>query len=325
MVIAVLVFIAGFFLLLISADRFVDGAAAAAKHAGMPPLLIGIIIVGFGTSAPEMLVSAIAALEGKPELALGNAYGSNIANIALVLGFTAIFYPITVQSKIVRRELPLLLGLGLFSGWQLWDGMLSRLDASILIVGLIALIAWSAWSAKHNPEGDALEPELKQELDSQVMGLKVALFKLFTGLTVLIFSSFILIESAVYIAEYFGVSDLVIGLTVVALGTSLPELAATMAAVRKGDHNMAIGNIIGSCLFNLLAVVGIAGVISPMPVIPEVMSRDWPTMFGLIICLCLMAWSFRGTGRINRFEGIALCGIYIAYNTYLGYTSVAHG
>lgn len=316
MLMSLLAIVAGFALLVWSADRFVDGAAATAKHFGMSALLIGILIVGFGTSLPEMVVSAIAAWEGNPGLSLGNAYGSNITNIALILGVTGLIAPITVHSGVIKKEIPLLLGIGLFSGWQLWDGELSRADGIILIAGFFTLIGWSIFSALRNRH-DNLGKEMNGQLEEHPMPLKPALLWTLIGLTLLVISSRILVWGAVNIAHELGVSDLIIGLTIVALGTSLPELAASVIAARKGEHDIALGNVLGSNMFNLLAVAGIAGVIHPLHVSPEILTRDWPVMMGLIMLLFVMAYGFGKEGRINRPEGAALLACYIAYNSWL--------
>ena len=317
MTLAILAILGGFILLVWSADRFVEGAAATAKHAGMPPLLIGMVIVGFGTSAPEMVVSAMAALDGNPDLALGNALGSNIVNTGLILGVTALVAPIVVHSKIVRKELPLLFVIGLISGALLWNGSLSRVEAIVLLVGFFGLIGWTIFTALRG-RGDALEAETEAELVEHSMPLGRAIFWLALGLILLIVSSRILVWGAVSIAQTLGVSDLVIGLTIVALGPSLPELAASVIAARKGEHDIAIGNVVGSNMFNILAVVGIAGVISPMPHISaEVLTRDWPVMMAMTVALFVMAYGFRGQGRINRVEGALLLTAFAAYNTWL--------
>jgi cation:H+ antiporter len=314
---ALLAILGGFVLLVWSADKFVEGAAATAGHAGMPSLLIGIVIVGFGTSAPEMVVSAMAALDGNPDLALGNALGSNIVNTGLVLGVTALVAPIAVHSKIIRRELPLLFGIGLVTGLLFWGGSLTRLEALLLLAGFFALIGWSVVEALRG-HGDALETETMQELESHAMSLGRAIFWLVAGLLLLIVSSRVLVWGAVTIAEALGVSDLVIGLTIVALGTSLPELAASVVAARKGEHDIALGNLVGSNMFNLLAVVGIAGVIAPMPTLaPEILTRDWPVMMVLIAVLGVTAYGFRGPGRINRLEGALLVLAFAAYYGWL--------
>lgn len=311
--------IAGFAILVWSADKFVDGAAATAKHLGMPTLLIGIIIVGFGTSAPEMVVSAIAAMEGNTGLALGNAIGSNIVNIALILGITAVIAPITVNSKIVRKEIPILLLIVLFSGYLLFDNTLTFAEGILLLIGFFALVGWSIYAAIKG-KGDALESDMEDELIEHAMSLKVGIIWLIIGLVLLIASSRLLVWGSVGVATEFGVSDLIIGLTIVALGTSLPELAASIIAARKGEHDIAIGNIVGSNMFNILAVIGIATVIAPMNNIPlEVLQRDWIVMLVLTIALLVMSYGFRAkNGVINRVEGTILILCYVAYNTYLG-------
>lgn len=313
--------IAGFAILVWSADKFVEGAASTAKHLGMPSLLIGILIVGFGTSAPEMVVSAIAAMEGNPALALGNALGSNIVNIALILGVTAIVAPITVNSNIVKKEIPLLLLIVLASGYLLLDNSLTLIEGIVLISGFFTLIAWSIVSAFRG-RGDTLEAEMDSELIEHEMSLKAGIIWLVIGLVLLIASSRLLVWGAVGVAHEFGVSDLIIGLTIVALGTSLPELAASVIAARKGEHDIAIGNVVGSNMFNILAVIGIATIIAPMNGIPaEVLNRDWIVMLALTIALLVMSYGFRNKeGKITRIEGFALIICYIAYNSYLGMT-----
>ena len=313
----------GFALLVWSADRFVDSAASTAKHLGMPSLLIGILIVGFGTSAPEMVVSAIAAYEGNPGLALGNAIGSNIVNIALILGITAIVAPIAVNSKIVKKEIPLLLLIVLFTGYLLLDNTLTLFEGVILLAGFFALVLWSVFAAFRS-RGDSFEDQMDIELNEDIMSLKVGIMWLVFGLILLIASSRLLVWGAVGVANSFGVSDLIIGLTIVALGTSLPELAASVMAARKGEHDIAIGNVVGSNMFNLLAVIGIAVIIAPMNSIPlEVLQRDWTIMLLLTIALFVMAYGFKGrNGRINRVEGTILILCYAAYNTYLGMSLV---
>lgn len=316
MSIALLAIVAGLALLVWSAGRFVEGAAATAGHFGMPPLLIGMVVVGFGTSAPEMVVSALAASQGNPGLALGNAYGSNIANIALILGITALITPIAVHSQVMRRELPILTLVTLFAGWQVLDGTLSRLDALMLIGVFFVLLGWSIWSGLRGAS-DPMAADVTAELEAHAMPLRRALGWLVAGLVLLILSSRILVWGAVDLATAFGVSDLIIGLTIVAIGTSLPELASSIIAARKGEHDLALGNILGSNLFNTLAVVGIAGMISPMAVADEVLVRDLPVMAALTIALFLLGYGFRGPGRINRVEGALLLAAFLGYTVYL--------
>ena len=319
MILATVAILLGFTLLLYSADRFVEGAAIAARYAGMPSLLIGMIIVGFGTSAPEMMVSVFAAYDDNPGLALGNAYGSNIVNIALVLGVTAMICPILVHSNIVRKELPLLLALVVFAGFLLLDGVFSGVDGVLLLCCFFVLVGWSIFSALKN-KGDNLGKEVDDELVSLDMSLRRAVFWLITGLILLLISSKILVWGSVRIALELGVSDIIIGLTIVALGTSLPELAASVMAVRKGEHDIALGNVIGSNMFNLLAVAGLAGIIAPANIDPALLTRDWTVMALLTLVLLVMAYGFKKQGRVNRFEGSLLVLSYVAYNVYLAYT-----
>ncbi|AXS83181.1 sodium:calcium antiporter [Marinobacter sp. Arc7-DN-1] len=286
MLMAIGAILAGLVLLVWSADKFVEGSATTARHFGMPPLLIGMVVVGFGTSAPEMAVSALAASQGNPGLALGNAYGSNITNIALILGITALLAPIAVHSQVLRKELPILILVTAFAGWQLWDGELSRQDAVGLIVVFVALLGWSIYQGIKQP-GDTMANEMTDELKAHAIPLRRAILWL------------------------------VIGLTIVAVGTSLPELASSIIAARKGEHDLALGNILGSNLFNTLAVVGIAGLIAPMSVAPEVLSRDFPVMATLTLALFAMGYGFRGPGRINRFEGSGLLLAFVGYTVYL--------
>ncbi|MHA7880620.1 MAG: calcium/sodium antiporter [Saccharospirillum sp.] len=317
MLLAWIAVLAGLASLVWSADRFVDGASATAKHLGMSPLLIGMVIIGFGTSAPEMVVSAFAATAGNPGLALGNAYGSNIANIGLVIGLVALIAPIRVHSQVLRRELPILLAITLLAGWQLWDGDLSRLDAFILLLVFFGVMGWSVVQARRQPD-DILGVEMGAGIEAQHLSLKQALFWLVLGLVVLIISSRVLVWGAVSVAQALGVSDLIIGLTVVAIGTSLPELASSIAAIRKQEHDLALGNIVGSGVFNTLAVVGIAAAIQPLQPDPEVLVRDWSLMLALTLGLLVMGMGWRGRqGRINRIEGGILLAVYLTYTLYL--------
>ena len=316
MTLAFVALIAGLALLVWSADKFVDGAAATARYAGMPPLLIGMVIIGFGTSAPEMVVSALASMQGNPGLALGNAYGSNITNIALILGLTALISPIAVSSQVVRKEIPILLGITLLTGALLIDGHLGRSDALILGGVFIGLLGWSIWTGIKG-KGDALDADVNVEIDSEAMPLKKAIFWLIVGLVLLVGASRLLVWGAVTIAQAFGISDLVIGLTIVAVGTSLPELASSLMAIKKKEHDLALGNVLGSNLFNTLAVVGIAAGIAPLDVDPAVLSRDWSLMMGLTLLLLVMCLGRKGQGRINRLEGGLLLACFVAYTGWL--------
>ena len=312
-----LAIIIGLVLLVWSADRFVEGSANSAGHFGMPPLLIGMLILGFGTSAPEIVISTMSSLDGKSSLALGNAFGSNISNIALILGATAIFMPILVQSKILKKELPLLTGVTLIATFMMKDGYLSRIESFGLLGMFLLFVGWTIWQGLSNPK-DILGEEMQAELDEHKAPLGKSLFWMALGFAILLGSSRLLVWGAVEVATFFGVSELIIGLTIVAVGTSLPELASTFAAAKKGEHDIAMGNVLGSNLFNTLAVAGLAGAIQPLAVGPEVFTRDSMVMSALTISLFVFGYGFKGRqGRINRFEAAILLAAYIAYTVYL--------
>jgi len=280
-------------------------------------LLIGMVVIGFGTSMPEMVVSALSSLQGNPGLALGNAYGSNIANIALILGITALIHPIAVHSQILRKELPILLTITLLAVAQLWDLRITRTEGITLLLAFLGLMVWTVLEALRQ-RGDALDQDFAQELTAPPLPLPRSILWLAVGRLVLIASSQVLVWGAVRIAHHLGVSDLIIGLTVVAVGTSLPELASSIAASRKGEPDLALGNIIGSNLFNTLAVVGIAGSIHPMSVDRSVLFRDLPVMGGLTLALFFLCVGWRGHApRINRWEGAFLFACFVAYDAYL--------
>ena len=317
----ILAIIAGFFLLIWSADKLVAGAATVAKHLGIPPLIVGITIVGFGTSAPEIMVASIASLDGSPSLAIGNAIGSNIANITLVLGIAALITPLEIHSRIIKKELPLLLAATLLAIFFLSDNHLGRLDGGIFCGLLFTLMWWITRQALKDRGTDPLENDYLQETP-KAMPLSRALFWLFTGLVLLTASSKLLIFGAVNIATAFGLSELIIGLTIIAVGTSLPELAASIAGAMKGEHDLAIGNVVGSNLFNTLIVLGIPGLIAPSTLDPGVLQRDIPFLLILTVILFIMAFGFRGAGRINRFEGFLLACGFFAYQALLYITVI---
>ncbi len=317
MIFTIVLFALGLIALIWSANLFIDGAASIAKFYKVSPLLIGILIVGFGTSAPELLVSAISAYQGSPGLAMGNAYGSNIANIALILGISAIVHPITVHSKILRKELPVLLLLSIIAGLQILDGNLSRMNALFLLIMFALLIVWTL-KQTFKESNDALGQNVSTDCCIPSLNIKKAWIWLIAGLTILIASSRLLVATATSIATFFGVSELVIGLTIIALGTSLPELASCLCAIRKGEYDLALGNVLGSNLFNTLAVVGIAGIIHPFSVETIVIRRDILLMIVLTLLLFIFGYGITGKqGKINRLEGVLLCCIYIGYLTAL--------
>lgn len=313
--------VSGLALLVWSADRFVDGSAATARYFGMPPLLIGMVVVGFGTSMPEMVVSVLAGLQGNPGIALGNAYGSNITNIALILGVTAILHPIAIHSGVLRKELPILIGVTFLAVWQAADDQLTRFDAVVLLAVFVVIMLWTILQGIKKRR-DSFASEVSHEAATRVLSIQSALSWMVTGLVLLVASSQMLVWGAVKIAHTLGVSDLVIGLTVVAIGTSLPELASSIAASRKGEHDIALGNVLGSNLFNTLAVVGLAALIKPMQLSAEVLQRDIAVMAVLTVSLFVMGYGFRGPGRINRVEGGILVTIYIMYTGYLVITAL---
>jgi cation:H+ antiporter len=310
----------GFVLLVWGAERFVHGAAAIAQNFGVSPLIIGLTIVGIGTSAPEILISIVAASQGNPALAVGNALGSNITNIALVLGITALVVPLTIKSEILRREYPLMFFIMLVALMLVLDNHLGQIDGIILITGVFAMTYWMIQQAKKQKH-DPLEQEFEQEIPK--IRNAEAFMWLAIGLILLIASSQGLVWGSINIAKAMGISDLVIGLTIVAVGTSLPELAASVASALKKEHDIAIGNIIGSNMFNLLVVFGIPGLLSPHIIDADILTRDFPFMIGLSIVLFLMAYGFKGKGRINRFEGGLLLGGYTTYMIVLYYTAIA--
>lgn len=320
-ILSIIAVIGGFAVLVWGADRFVHGAAATARNLGVSPLIIGLTIVGIGTSAPEILISIIAAYEGTPELAVGNALGSNIANVALVLGTTALVFPLLVKSDTLRREYPVMFMIMVVALMLCIDGELGRLDGVILLVGLIAMILWMIKLGLRKHEVDPLETEYEQEIPYMTTGK--ALFWVFVGMVLLLVSSRGLVWGAVNIAQALGVSDLVIGLTIVAIGTSLPELAASVASALKGEPDIALGNVIGSNMFNMLAVFSIPGLMTPHVLEPAVLNRDFPFMIGFSIALFVMAYGFKGHGKINRLEGALLLIGYFIYLGVLYYSATA--
>ncbi|MBR3670209.1 MAG: calcium/sodium antiporter [Fibrobacter sp.] len=337
MILAIVAIVVGLVLLVWSADRFVDGAVGVAQFLGMSTFLIGMIIVGFGTSAPEMVVSILSAMNDAPQLALGNAYGSNIANIALILGVTAVITPVAVKKQAVKQDIPILLVVTVLTIVLLMDGNVSLWDGVVLLLAFIVVTAFNITmelreKRKRKKGAEAVEQE--SETTEKVSIVKAAAW-LIVGLALLIVSSRMLVWGAVYMARALGVSDLLIGLTIVAVGTSLPELASSIAAARRGENDLAVGNIIGSNVFNTLVVVGLAAVIAPIKAAdPEVMARDVPIMTGLTLLLfliCLPFWKSKkkrssrkkderfGFGRIG---GALFLSLYVAYLVLLGIQSV---
>lgn len=308
--------VAGFALLIWGADRFVVGAAGTARNLGVPTLLIGLTVVALATSAPEILVSITASLDGNAELAVGNAVGSNIANIALVLGMTALVRPMEVRSTILRREMPALLAVTLLTVMVFLDSFLGRLDGLLLLAGLVVLLRWLVTLGMRSHEADPLNQEIAAEMPAE-LPMATALGWLGIGLLVLLIGARMLVWGAEHLADELGVSDLVIGLTVVAVGTSLPELAVSVVSALKNEHDIALGNIIGSNMFNCLAVLGPAGLIDPTAFTSEMLSLHFPMMMALTLVMFAMTYNFTGSGRISRIEGAILLVVFFGYEGYV--------
>lgn len=315
--------LASFVVLIWSADRFVYGAAAIARNLGISPMVIGLTIVAMGSSAPEIMVSATASLGGKLNTAIGNAIGSNITNITLVLGVTALLKPILVGSSTLRREIPLMLLATMVTGYLLHDNYLSRSDGLTLITLFVIFMGYLTWkSQKQHRQNignvdneDELLAQFEAEVPNRVKTNK-ALFWLIIGLILLPVSSDYLVNSAINIARYFGMSELVIGLTIIAIGTSLPELAASIVSVIKKESDMALGNIIGSNIFNLLVVLSVCGVLAPGKVDPHAFSRDYWWMLATSFAVLVLAVLVRPR-QINRFAGGLLLATFIGYQLML--------
>ncbi|MBL4584271.1 MAG: calcium/sodium antiporter [Pseudomonadales bacterium] len=325
---AVFAIFAGFVVLAKSADAFVDGAAACAGNFGMSPAMVGLTVVSIGTSAPEILVSIMATLDGAPELAVGNALGSNIANTGMVLGITALIAPIPVRDWVVRRELPILFMITVGAGLTLADLILDPIDGALLLLGLAAVIYILV--SEQGKEKAFLEEVLEEETKENVIDLPQistthGVRLLVIGLVLLLISSKILVWGATSIAVTLGISEAVIGLTIVAIGTSLPELAATISCALKGHHDIALGNIIGSNIFNMVAVLPIPALLGPMALDSAFLFRDFGFM--LLLTVLLMAFAFgypmkMSGGVISRQKGVVLLLAYVAFNAILYITEV---
>ncbi len=304
----------GFVTLIWSADRFVAGAAAIARSLGVAPLVIGLTIVSFGTSAPEIMVSLSASIKGAGDMAVGNALGSNIANIGLVLAATMLVARIPVQKHIVQHELPILLLVTLMAGAFLWDASLSFVEGIILLLSLVPALLFlvKVKSKQMTPKEISEEENIVGD-----MPRGKALMWFFIGLAVLMLSSEILVWGAKSAAEMAGVSPLIIGLTVIAVGTSLPELAASMVSAYRGHHDIALGNIVGSNMFNIMAVMSLAGILGPTTMDASVFTRDYLVMLGftlfLAACITLAVWTRKEKARLGIPAGVIMLVCYVAY------------
>ena len=311
---------AGLVLLIWSADRFVAGAVALAHRFGIPAIVIGIVVIGFGTSAPELLISSIAAWRGNSGLAIGNAIGSNIANIALILGTTALLTPIAISSSVLRREFPVLLIATGLAWLVLSDALLTKMDGSILILALVFALGYLAITTMRSKRN--LTEEISEEIPNY------SAFKAFiwtvVGLVLLLISSRILVINSIDLAVYFGVSDVVIGLTIVAIGTSLPELAASITGALKHHSDLAIGNVVGSNIFNTLGVIGIPGLVQSYMVPNEILQRDMPIMLALTLLLMVVALVTCKSKGLHRGIGLLLLVCFVAFQVTLYLQSVGN-
>lgn len=343
---AVITMMIGLAVLAWSADLFIDGATLLAKILQVPSFLVGVLILGFGTSAPEMVVSVLAAMQGSPELALGNAYGSNIMNIALVLGTTALISPMIIRRSIVIRDLPLLIIITALAAWQLRDGQLSQMDGALLLISLVAVLGLQIMLGRRE---QYLQPDGINNIDginnadstdnidgtdssdsnddagnnassnaTEPPSLARGMSRLLIGMLLLVISSRAIVWGAVELATFWGLSELIIGLTIVAVGTSLPELMSSLSAAYKGEHDMALGNIIGSNMFNTLGVVGLAAFVTPIAANPVILSRDI-TMVGILTVLlfALCGFAFINKRRFGRGSGATLLLCFVGYTLWL--------
>ncbi len=312
----VIYMVCGLVLLVWGADRFVHGAAASARNMGIAPLLIGLTVVAFATSSPEILVSVVASLRGEPTLAIGNAIGSNIVNIGLVLGMTALIKPIKLESATLRREMPALLAVSLLTVSLFLDTHLSRIDGIVMLTGLVIVMIWLARLGSRSAANDPIKRDYEAEIPTDV-SMKMAITWTLVGLVTLLIGAEWLVTGAIGIAQNLGVSEVVIGITIVALGTSLPELTVSIVSALKGEYGLAIGNIVGSNIFNLLAVIGIAATIEPAALAPSVLSLHIFVMVAFTLVLFAMTYDYDGKAKLSRMEGIALLIAYVAYESYV--------
>ena len=309
-------FLVWLIVLSLGADRFVFGASVLAKNIGVSPMIIGLTIVAMGSSAPEIMIAATASFNGNIDTAVGNALGSNITNIALVLGLTALLKPLSIASSTLKKEMPVLLLVSLLAVYFLSDHLLLKVEGIILITLFFAVIGGLTWVSFNMEKGDPLQPETENEIPSGV-STSIAVMWLIVGMILLPASAYFMVDSAEVIARYFGLSELVIGLTIIAIGTSLPELAACIAGVLKNEDDLALGNIIGSNIFNLLAVLAMPGLIAPGVIDENAATRDSYVMLGLTILLIVFSFNLKGSRCINRTEGICLITCFCVYQYLL--------
>jgi cation:H+ antiporter len=303
----VALFLFGLLVLVAGAECLIRGAVRVARALGVSPFVIGFTLVGFGTSAPELVVSLSAALQGSPDIALGNVVGSNIANIGLILAVAAILRPLAARMRLLRVEVPMTIGVSLLLWLLAWDNALTRLDGAVLLAGFLAVAHYTYRSARREP------PEVKEEVGKEAavyMPVWLAAVLVVVGLGGLIWGADLMVEAAVRIARALGVSDWLVGLTVVAVGTSLPELAASTAAAIRGDSDIALGNVLGSNIFNVLLILGVTVVVHPIHVDDTILVRELPVMVGFAILLVpIVGYKL----KVHRWEGLILLGAYAAF------------
>jgi cation:H+ antiporter len=313
MVLYVLAIVGGVFALALGAERFVNGAAALARRLGISSLIVGLTIVSLGTSFPELLVTVTASLMGHPHVAVGNVLGSNICNIGLILGVSSLVHPLPVSSQLLRREYPLLPVITVLLWLLALNGQIGRLEGIFLTAGLSLFLVWMARKAREE-SNNSLSANMSEPLDTARLPLRVIFVNLGAGLILLLVGSRALVWGGVAAAHAFGISEIVIGLTLVALGTSLPELAITLAGTIKKEYDIAVGNVVGSNVFNSLGILGIPAMIRPLPIPREALVRDFPALLLISLMLWPICRSWQGRpGRVNRLEGGALLGGYCLY------------
>lgn len=322
----------GLIVLVWSADKFVYGAASLAQSLGMSTLMIGLTIVALGTSAPEIMVSIISSIGGSPTLAIGNALGSNIANIGLVLGVTTLVCALPTQSRLLRKELPLLLLVTVGAIALLANQEFTALDGSLLLVGLALFIIWLIMNSKSGGDissesstGIVDSTDNGQSEDQNSLSTGKSIFWFLFALALLLCSSKMLVWGAIEIALELGIDEVIIGLTIVAIGTSLPELAASIISALKGHHDLAIGNVIGSNILNLLTVMPFPGLLAAGPINAEIFWRDGLTVMGLTAVLALFLYTSAKKGKLNRFHGVSFLCIYCGYLWVLYQASATTG
>lgn len=302
----------GLIALYFGAEALVKGGAGLALRLGLTPLVIGLTVIAFGTSSPEMVVSLQASLSGNGPIAIGNIIGSNICNIALILGLCAMISPLTADAQVIRREVPIMIGASVVALLVLADGHVARWEGAILVTGLIVYTALTVRQAR--AETAAASAEFSQELGQRrPTGLGLSIVGVIGGLAILVFGSHFFVKGAVTLAESWGMNQIAIGLTIVAIGTSLPELATSLLASLKRQGDVAIGNVVGSNIFNVLGILGVAALVQPITA-PELAWADLGVM--MLVALALLP-VVRTGGRISRWEGAGLLIVYIGYTIWL--------